>query len=82
VAPLFALRGCFSRQIFRDVNFRHRVKSLIRAIHTLAVDGLWRNSEVGKAFETACISVHIGRAIVMALMAMRGQSLVQNDQTN
>jgi hypothetical protein len=61
---------------FVRVNFRQRAKSLARAIHTLAMDGLWRNFEVGKAFETACILIHIGRAIAMALMAMRGQSSV------
>jgi hypothetical protein len=69
--PPFALTGFFSRHIFRNVNFRQRAKSLTRAIHTLAMNDLWRNFEVGKAFETTCISVHIGRAIVMALMSMR-----------
>jgi hypothetical protein len=68
--PSLCAEGIFSRQIFRDDNFRQRAKCVTRAIHTLAMDGLWRNFEVGRAFETACISVHIGRAIVMAVMSM------------
>jgi hypothetical protein len=48
----------FLRKIFCDINFRQRVQSLVRAIHMLAVDGLWRNVEVGKAFVTACLSVN------------------------
>jgi hypothetical protein len=49
--PLCA-EGIFSRQIFRNVNVKERPKSLTRAIHMLAMDGLWRNFEVGNAFAT------------------------------
>jgi hypothetical protein len=49
----YALEEFFSGQIFRKFNVRQRPKSLTRAVHTLAVDGLWRNFDVGKAFETA-----------------------------
>jgi hypothetical protein len=55
--PLCAER-ILSRQVFRDVNFSQRAKSPTRGVHTLAMDGLWRNFEVEKAFETACM--HIG----------------------
>jgi hypothetical protein len=68
--PPFCALTIFSHgKSFCDVHFRQRAKSLARAIYTLVMDGLWSNFEVEKAFETACISVHIGRAIVMrALM--------------
>jgi hypothetical protein len=79
MAPLCA-DGVFSRHIFCDVNFRQRAQSLDPAIHTLAVDCVWRNFKVGKAFVTQCRSIHIGRAIVMALIAMRRQSSVGNDK--
>jgi hypothetical protein len=41
----------FSRQTFHDVNVK--VQKSYRAIHTPAMEGLWRNVEVGKAFQTA-----------------------------
>jgi hypothetical protein len=64
-APV-AVQGCFSQENFHDVNVRQCPKSLTRAVHTLAMDGLWRKFEVGNAFETA-YRVNVGRAIVIAL---------------
>jgi hypothetical protein len=53
-----ALMEFFSRQVFRNVNSTQRAKSLTRAFIRQLLDGVWRNFEVGKAFETACM--HIG----------------------
>jgi hypothetical protein len=77
-APLCA-DGIFFSANFSQCELQTTCEKSNLLIHTLAMDGLWRNFEVGKAFEIACMSVHIGRAIVMALTVMRGKSLVGND---
>jgi hypothetical protein len=73
-----ALTGFFSRQVFRDVIFRQRAESLTRAIHTLVMDGLWRNFEVGKAFETACM--HVGQNWTCDLDGHNGNGLTIFDR--
>ena len=65
MAPPLELKEIFSPQIFHDVNVRQRPKSLTRAI----IRQLWMVSGVILKLET-CLILHIGRAIVTALMLM------------
>jgi hypothetical protein len=53
--PPFGLTGFFFTANFSQCKLHTTFEKSYSCIRMLAMDGLWRNFEFGKAFETACM---------------------------
>jgi hypothetical protein len=57
MVPPFAPTGFFFTANFSPCKLHTTCEKSYPCIHTLAMDGLWHNFEVGKAFDTACMNI-------------------------